>query len=122
MIFSTRIVSSSEVTRSKPYGTSVGSNAINLSREIYLNLSSIMKSSSMMYSENPRTKFEEFMKDYNDFNEQINDLTEQEIIELTSVDEFFGSLGMTAQYPITQDITGTQRPVTAHYNKLNTRK
>jgi len=121
MVVSIKIVSSSEMTRSKPYGKSAGSNSVDLSREIYNNLSSIIKSSSMVYNNEPKSKFEEFMKDFNNLFLINNGLTDEEMESLSMVDEFFGLLGISETYPIVQDAVGNQSSLTAKYKKLNTR-
>jgi len=116
-----RIVAATEMTRSKAYGHAAGSNAVDLSRVVYNNLSSLIKSCSIIYYSDPTNKFDEFMKDFNDFDESTNDLTSQEKEELEVVDQFLGSLGMTYEYPIKQDTTNGQVAINATYHKLNTR-
>ena len=116
-----RIVAATEMTRSKAYGHAAGSNAVDLSRVVYNNLSSLIKSCSMIYHSDPTNKFDEFMQNFNDFNEDINDLTDQEKEELEVVNQFLGSLGITDEYPIKQDTTNGQVAVNATYHKLNTR-
>ncbi len=119
MLVSVNIVAASEMTRAKPYGQAAGSNSINLSREIYANLSSLMKSSEIAYHAEPRSKFEEFMKDFNDLYETISDLTDKQKAQLEVINEFFGSLGIDIDYPLAQDRIGNQKTINATYHKLN---
>ena len=119
MLASVNIIASSEMTRAKPYGKSAGSNNINLSREIYANLSSLMKSSEIAYHAEPRSKFEEFMKDFNDLYETTSDLTDEQKAQLEIVNNFLGSLGIDIDYPLVQDRVGNQKTINATYHKLN---
>ena len=122
MLIPVKIVAASETTRTKPYNRSNGSVTVELSREIYTNFSSIIDCSSMTYHSKPRSKFEEFMKDFNNLYFAENGLTDEETENLILVDEFFGLLSKDNPYPIVRDAVGNQRAVSARYYKLNTRK
>ena len=109
-----KIVSASEMTRSKPYGRSrANSDEVLLSTVVYGNLSSLIKNSVLEYHPKPRSQYEEFIKDMDDVADGIDELSIADKRDLLVANSFLGTLGVGEDYPIPRDRVGNQAKVTA---------
>ncbi len=109
---------SSDVTNSKLYKTDRTTGRIIMSSEIYSNLSSLIKNSVLTYHVDPKSGFEEFIKDYNDLYLPESTLTTEQHDMMVRIDLYLGSLGLAETYPIPRDRVGNQQKINANYKGI----